>query len=263
MRFRTFHGRTRAPVAIAIAIAMFLGACSKSEPETKPSRGVITAPTPPSAPPAPVAQPAEKGDAAAGASGYAPGEALKERLARQEAASKLMASPAPAPPRSPEVKAAPAKTPEPIKTSAPVKAPPPTPTKTEPVKATAPTIADVAMSAPAPAKSEPVKVEAALPPRTEVALAKPTAAAPAPAMRLVNRVEPDFPSEAVKAGVYEGTVQARLIVDANGSVTRVEIVEARPRRVFDRAVVRALSEWKYNEGAAGRTVTVELAFKAR
>ena len=67
----------------------------------------------------------------------------------------------------------------------------------------------------------------------------------------------------LKAGVYEGTVQARLVVDANGSVTRVEIVEARPRRVFDRAVVRALSEWKYNEGAAGRTVTVELAFKAR
>jgi hypothetical protein len=29
------------------------------------------------------------------------------------------------------------------------------------------------------------------------------------------------------------------------------------------AVVRALSEWKYNEGAAGRTATVELAFKAR
>ena len=196
MRFRTFHGRTPAPMAIAIAVAMFLGACSKSEPETKPSRGVITAPAPPSAPPAPVAQPIEKGDAAAGASGYAPGEALKERLARQEAASKLMVAPTPAPPpRAPEV--------------------------------------------------------------------KPAAGAPASAMRVVTRVEPEFPSEAVKAGVYEGTVQARLIVDANGSVTRVEIVEARPRRVFDRAVVRALSEWKYNEGAAGRTVTVELAFKAR
>ncbi len=105
-----------------------------------------------------------------------------------------------------------------------------------------------------------MRVEA-LPPRTDVAVAKPAVAAPA--MRVVTRVEPDFPSEAVKAGVYEGMVRARLIVDANGTVTRVEIVEAQPRRVFDRAVVRALSEWKYNEGAAGRTATVELAFKAR
>jgi protein TonB len=58
-------------------------------------------------------------------------------------------------------------------------------------------------------------------------------------------------------------VRARLVLDANGGVTRVEILEAQPRRLFDRAVIRALSDWKYNEGAAGRTVTVELAFKAR
>ena len=242
MRFRTFQGRTRAPLAIAIAVAMFLGACSKSEPEAQPSRGVVTAAAPTPVPPAAVEQPA---------SGYAPGEALKERLARQEAASKLFVAPAPVPappPRVPEVKTAAAKAPEPVKTSAPAR----TPAKAEPVQAPPP---------PLPAKSEPVKIEAAMPQRTDVALANPAPAAPA--MRIVTRVEPDFPSEAVKAGVYEGTVRARLIVDANGSVTRVEIVEAQPRRVFDRAVVRALSEWKYNEGAAGRTATVELAFKAR
>jgi protein TonB len=260
MWLRTFQWRTPAPVAIAIAVAMIVGACSKNEPETKPSRGVITAPAPAAAQPPAVAQPADK--SVAGATGYAPGEALKERLARQEAASKLMVAAAPTPPpppRAAEPKPAPPKTPEVARTSAPVQAPAPAPAKAEPPPPPPAIIA--AAPPPVPAKTEPAKVEAAIPPRVDVALAKPAAAAPA--MRLVNRVEPPFPSEAVKAGVYVGTVRARLIVDASGAVSRVEIVEAQPRRVFDRAVVRALSDWKYNEGAAGRTVTVELAFKAR
>jgi TonB family protein len=81
--------------------------------------------------------------------------------------------------------------------------------------------------------------------------------------RLVNRVDPDFPREASSAGIEEGIVKARMTLDASGSVARVEIVEARPRRVFDRAVIRALSQWRYNEGAAGRTVDMEIAFKSR
>jgi len=56
-------------------------------------------------------------------------------------------------------------------------------------------------------------------------------------------------------------VRARMTLDAAGGVTRVEIVESSPRRVFDRAVVRALSQWRYSDGAAGRTVDMEVAFK--
>jgi outer membrane biosynthesis protein TonB len=41
------------------------------------------------------------------------------------------------------------------------------------------------------------------------------------------------------------------------------VIEAKPRRLFDRAVVRALSDWKYSAGAADRTVEVEIAFSAR
>ena len=40
-------------------------------------------------------------------------------------------------------------------------------------------------------------------------------------------------------------------------------MEARPRRVFDRAVVRALSQWRYNAGTEGRTVDMEVAFNSR
>jgi protein TonB len=77
----------------------------------------------------------------------------------------------------------------------------------------------------------------------------------------VSKVSPEFPREAQLASVEKGRVKARLTVDAAGEVTRVDIVEANPRRVFDRAVVRSLSQWRYQRGADGRTVEVELDFK--
>jgi protein TonB len=77
----------------------------------------------------------------------------------------------------------------------------------------------------------------------------------------VSKVAPEFPREAQLASVEKGRVKARLTVDATGEVTRVDIVEANPRRVFDRAVVRSLSQWRYERGAEGRTVEVELDFK--
>lgn len=136
---------------------------------------------------------------------YAPGEALKERLARQEAAARMLDTPTPA-----------AKAPEPV-------------------------------------KSEPAA-------RLDVAAAKP-AAAPTPVTRLLQRVEPDFAREALQAGEDKGLVQARVTIDERGSVTRVEVLEAQPRRLFDRAVIRALSQWKYNEGAPGRTAEIEVALR--
>lgn len=76
----------------------------------------------------------------------------------------------------------------------------------------------------------------------------------------VTRDSPGFPREALSAGVSQGTVRARLAIDASGKVTNVEILESQPRRVFDRAVSRSLSRWTYEPGAAGRTTDVEIAF---
>jgi protein TonB len=56
-------------------------------------------------------------------------------------------------------------------------------------------------------------------------------------------------------------VKARMTLDASGSVTKVDIVESKPSRVFDRAVVRALSGWRFNEGAGGRVVETDVEFK--
>ena len=80
-------------------------------------------------------------------------------------------------------------------------------------------------------------------------------------MHPVSKVDPEFPREAQLASVEKGRVKARLTIDATGEVTRVDIIEANPRRVFDRAVTRSLSQWRYEPGPAGRTVEVELDFK--
>ena len=78
--------------------------------------------------------------------------------------------------------------------------------------------------------------------------------------QLVSKVDPEFPREAVQAGADKGTVKARMTVDGSGEVVRVEILEAQPRRVFDRAVIKTLSQWRFNSGAAGRTVEIDINF---
>jgi len=80
-------------------------------------------------------------------------------------------------------------------------------------------------------------------------------------MHPVSKVDPEFPREAQLASVDKGRVKARLTIDASGEVTRVDIIESNPRRIFDRAVTRSLSQWRYESGAPGRTVEVDLEFK--
>jgi protein TonB len=77
----------------------------------------------------------------------------------------------------------------------------------------------------------------------------------------VSRVDPEFPREAVAAGAQTGMVKARMTIDASGEVTRVDIVYANPRRVFDRAVVKTLSQWKFTPGGDGRSKEIEIEFK--
>ena len=78
--------------------------------------------------------------------------------------------------------------------------------------------------------------------------------------QVVSKVDPEFPREAVQAGADKGMVKARMTVDGPGEVVRVEILEAQPRRVFDRAVIKTLSQWKFNPGSPGRTVEIDVNF---
>ncbi|MEP7064382.1 MAG: TonB family protein, partial [Betaproteobacteria bacterium] len=99
---------------------------------------------------------------------------------------------------------------------------------------------------------------------TKLAMAAPSAAVahPPAAAKLVplTREDPEFPREARVRGVSRGAVKARLAIDASGKVTAVAIVDARPPRVFDRAVAQALSRWTFAAGDAGRSTDVDVAF---
>jgi protein TonB len=224
MSSASLRERTPAPAAIAIlAIAFTVGACSKGEPEGSKPRPNAPVQMPKPAQQAPVAVESSEG--------------LRERLARQEAASKMFEKPEPAKPAKIEPDKAPA-----------AKAPAPAPVKIETAKADPPKVDPPKVD---PPRIDPPKVEAKVPPP----------AAPSSVARLVTRVDPEFPREATQAGADRGSVKARLTIDAAGSVIHVDVVEAVPRRIFDRAVMRALSKWQYNEGVAGRQVDVEVDFK--
>jgi protein TonB len=254
-------------IAVVVAAAALLSACGKNEAPAAKAREAAPTQVANAAPEAtPQVNTAEAN------------EALKERLARQEAATKLFdkSKPEPPPPPAPVAaapKAAPApapaaaattparaepqRQPEIVRTAATV--PPPV----QPVPAAAPAKLPEAAPAKAP---EAVKAEPAKPEPVRLASAAPTTL-PAPptanafAAKLVSRVDPEFPREAVQAGAEKGNVKARMTLDGNGNVTRVEIDEANPRRVFDRAVVRALSQWRFSDGPSGRTVESEVEFK--
>jgi TonB family protein len=136
--------------------------------------------------------------------------------------SQVAASPAPAPTHAVEPAPAPAKP----------AAPPPKPVVSEPAK--------LAMAAPSAADAHPPAKVKLLP---------------------VARQDPEFPREAIVRGVTSGDVKARLSIDGAGKVTAVDIVEARPARVFDRVVRDALSHWSFPAGASGRSTEVEIAFR--
>ena len=159
---------------------------------------------------------------------------------------------------------------------APAKTEPVPVSKAEPAKAVesrpAPQETKVAAApAPAPAPvSQPVTPPptAAAPPPNVVASAAPTArpAAPrqdaVPIVSVVSREQPAFPREALRSGVENGTVRARMTINAAGEVTNVAILQAQPARVFDRSVQQALGRWKFNPGTDGRTFDTEIGFKA-
>jgi len=233
---------------LAALAAALLSACSKSESPAPKSK-----PAPVAAAPAPAA-PAKSGEI---------DEGLKDRLARQEAAAKMFEAkvlqpPAPKVPEPPPA-ALKAATPPPAAARAPAVQPAAS-ARAEPAKAAPPPVGSTPAppAAPAPAIPSP----AAPAPRSDLAAAAPsTAPAQAGPPRIVSRIDPDFPREATQAGIDAGSVRARMTLDAAGGVTRVEIVESNPRRVFDRSVVRALSQWRYSAGAEGRMVEMEVAFR--
>ncbi|QFT12641.1 energy transducer TonB [Vibrio sp. THAF190c] len=80
------------------------------------------------------------------------------------------------------------------------------------------------------------------------------------------RVEPRYPAKALKRGA-EGFVSLSFTIDETGRPTNIQVIGAEPRRMFERAAMRALKKWKYqpkivNGKAVAQTgITVKIDFK--
>jgi protein TonB len=95
-------------------------------------------------------------------------------------------------------------------------------------------------------------------------VAPPPPAPPKPAVRRgivpISRVNPEYPREAIKKGIQAGRVVARLNIDEKGNVTDVKIIEANPPRVFDREVISALAQWKFEADGEKYVGEIEVTF---
>jgi len=72
------------------------------------------------------------------------------------------------------------------------------------------------------------------------------------------RVEPQFPRQAITQGL-SGKVVAWVHVAPSGNVTNVEIRQS-SNRIFDREVIRALSQWRFNPEPVGFIGEYEIVF---
>lgn len=58
---------------------------------------------------------------------------------------------------------------------------------------------------------------------------------------------PVYPYRAKRMGV-EGYVSVSFIVDKNGKVSNIKILDSQPKNIFDQSVINALSSWEYAPG---------------
>ncbi len=79
--------------------------------------------------------------------------------------------------------------------------------------------------------------------------------------KIIKKVPPEFPPEAARQSISTGSVRAKMSIDPDGKVSGVEILEAEPRKVFDKAVTRALMDWKFEASGEKQTHEVKLVFK--
>jgi protein TonB len=81
----------------------------------------------------------------------------------------------------------------------------------------------------------------------------------------IVRIEPKYPIQAARDG-KEGYVILSFTINEAGGVEDVKVVEAQPKRVFDKEAKRALRKWKYKpkvvDGKAQRRpgLSVQLDF---
>jgi protein TonB len=79
-------------------------------------------------------------------------------------------------------------------------------------------------------------------------------------LRVSARTMPAFPPEAMRAGIHQGRVLARLSIEPDGRVSGTQILSAAPVGFFERESRRALATWRYEPPGQPATIDVELVF---
>lgn len=75
----------------------------------------------------------------------------------------------------------------------------------------------------------------------------------------VKRVEPKYPLEAARAGLF-GYVAMRYLVDEQGKVQAIDVVDAYPEKIFNREAIQALKRWRYEATDKKHLLDVRLDF---
>ena len=120
--------------------------------------------------------------------------------------------------------------------------------------------AEAAAAQPAPTEAAPPQQQApaavvAAPPVQRPTPAQPAASRPAAnELVAISTPQPAYPAEAARSKT-SGQVVVSFTVNADGSVSNIDIVSSRPRGVFERNVQAAVRRWKYQPIAGSQTVT--------
>lgn len=78
----------------------------------------------------------------------------------------------------------------------------------------------------------------------------------------IVRIEPKYPVQAARDG-KEGWVRLSFTINEAGGVEDVEVLEAQPKRVFDREAKRALRKWKYKPNIVDGKPTKQFNMKVQ
>ncbi|MBU2629553.1 MAG: energy transducer TonB, partial [Proteobacteria bacterium] len=64
------------------------------------------------------------------------------------------------------------------------------------------------------------------------------------------RIPPVYPVRASRNGI-EGSVDVEFLVTKQGKVEQIRIVNAQPENIFDKSVIRCVSQWTFAPGTVG------------